>query len=82
MKQKGKLTMNNYEQYIPQNVNQMDLTVYYKNGNIKKIQGVKNLRICDRFLEFKVLNRRYVRHQNVSIKFEDIERFEVVCLSI
>jgi hypothetical protein len=82
MNQKGRLTMNNYEQYIPQNVNQMDLTVYYKNGNIKKIQGVKNLRICDRFLEFKVLNRRYARHQNVSIKFEDIERFEVVCLSI
>lgn len=74
--------MNNFEEYKPHNVNQMDLTIYYKSGTIKKVQGVKNLRICDRFLEFKILNKRYVKYQNVSIKYNDIERFEVVCLSI
>lgn len=74
--------MNNFEVYKPHDMNQMDLTIYYKNGSIKKAHGVKNLRICDRFLEFKILNKRYVKYQNVSIKFNDIERFEVVCLSI
>ena len=63
-------------------MNKMDLKIIYKNGNIKSVSDVKNLRVCDRFLEFKCLNRRYANYKTVTIKFEDIERIEVICLSI